>query len=136
PPRLHTARLVALRAIRLRDKQQGWHGRELAARAGVVRDKRIDHRPDGTYPRVVRRQLGRDGRSRRTAALAHVVGRSRRIGLAAGVAGAVGVLAPAGVPGTVVATDGAGAQAFTATINNNTAIQRKCLTVLVIAHLP
>src|SRR5438552_12608725 len=58
---------------------------------------------------------------------------------AAGVAAAVGVppgvLAPAGVPGAVVATDGAGAQACTAAIKNNNAIQRKCLTVLVIVLL-
>ena len=39
-----------------------------------------------------------------------------------------GVLAPAGVPAAVVATDGAGAQAFTAAIKNNNAIQPRCLS--------
>src|SRR5439155_13095191 len=56
-------------------------------------------------------------------------------GTATAVDAGVGVLAPAGVPGTVVATDGAGAQACTATIKNDNMIQRKCLASLVIIPL-
>src|SRR5438874_8540457 len=61
---------------------------------------------------------------------------SSAVGLDAGVnMVAPGVLAPAGVPGVVVATEGAGAQALTAAIQNNSAIQPCRLTGLVMVPL-